>query len=122
MFRIKIVIIRSGTLDQVVSEIAVQTESAKRVTKSRIARALADAVPGFRRRRGRFAIAAGAETLPVLERTPNGWQAWRLMTGSKEPSGFEPPLPGRVGKANSSANPFADRSKGKWERADISVV
>lgn len=36
--------------------------------------------------------------------------------------GFEPPLKGRVGKSNSVDNPFSDRKKGNWERADISVV
>lgn len=100
-------------------EIVVETESTKTLTASRVARILARTIPGFRRRKGRFARFSGSEVLPVLEVTSSGWCAWRLHTEDDSPSGFEPPLPGRAGKANSDNNPYADRSKGIWERADI---
>jgi hypothetical protein len=63
---------------------------------------------------------AGAELLPVVEPTENGWRAWRLETGDDAPSGWQPPIPGRVGKLNSANNPVADRTKGVWLRVDIS--
>jgi hypothetical protein len=100
----------------------VEIESSQDVTKARAARVLARSCPEFRRRRGRASIAAGVEILPVLEETHSGWRAWRLCTDDGQPSGFEPPLKGRVGKSNSRDNPYADRSKGKWETADLSVV
>jgi hypothetical protein len=60
--------------------------------------------------------------LPALETIAQGWRAWRLDTGHDGPSGYEPPLPGRVGKANSLDNPRADRTKGVWQSAEISIV
>jgi hypothetical protein len=69
-----------------------------------------------------MSILAGAEILPVLEETDVGWRAWRLRTGDNKPSGFEPPLKGRVGKSNSRGNQFSDRHKGDWEQADIVMV
>jgi putative transposase len=103
-------------------EFSIEVESTKRFTKARIARILARTLPSFRRRKGRASRFAGAEFLPVLEKTSDCWRAWRLSTGDDLPSGFEPPLSGRVGKLNSSGNPFADRAKGSWEQADISVA
>jgi hypothetical protein len=87
-----------------------------------VARLLSAKLPAFRRRRGRASILAGAEILPVLEKTGSGWRAWRLQTGRNQPSGFEPPIKGRVGKSNSRDNPFSNRDAGIWELADICVV
>jgi hypothetical protein len=109
-----------GSAGVVTHELRVSAESAKRLTTARVARLLARTLPGFRRRKGRYSISAGSETLPVLEATQEGWRAWRLSLGDDTPSGFEPPLPGRVGKLNSAGNPFADRSRGVWECVDIS--
>ncbi len=106
----------------VISELVVATESTKRLTTVRVAKALAYNIPQFRRRKGRYSTMRGLETLPVLEETPEGWRAWRLDTGDDKASGYEPPLLGRVGKANSTNNPFADRSKGIWECVDITEV
>jgi hypothetical protein len=110
------------TTSSVISDVTIEAESPKRVTKGRAARNLAKACPAFRRRRGRASSGAGVQILPFLEETSDGWRAWRLCTGDNRPSGFEPPLKGRVGKRNSVDNPFADREKGDWERADISIV
>ena len=60
--------------------------------------------------------------LPVLEEVSDGWRAWRLITLADEPSGYEPPLPGRTGSYNARQNQFADRSAGEWEFAVLSVV
>ena len=49
---------------------------------------------------------------------PNQRGDWKLEMDS--PSGYEPPIPGRVGKLNSAKNPFADRANGVWLRADVS--
>ncbi|MFL5308085.1 MAG: hypothetical protein ACJ8F1_22910 [Polyangia bacterium] len=106
----------------VLRELRLSAESAKRVTKSRVARILAMAMPGFRRQKGRFARFAGSEVLPVLEITATGWRAWRLATNDESPTGFEPSLPGRTGQLNAKDNPFADRTRGIWECADISEV
>ena len=124
MLLVRIVISQTDATgaQKVIREFLVETESEKRPTASRIARLLARAVPGFRRRRGRYARRAGSEVLPAIELTSDGWRAWRLRTGDEQPSGFEPPIPGRVGKANSRDNPFADRTRGYWERADIIEV
>src|SRR5262245_20614388 len=102
MARVKIVVSQgTGTnAGDVISDVIVVTESTKQLTTARIARLLSRSVPGFRRRFGRYARASGSEILPVVEVTPEGWCAWRLRTGDDQPSGFEPPLPGRVGKAN----------------------
>jgi hypothetical protein len=102
-------------------DLLVTINSAKRLTTLRAARILAQTLPGFLRRRGRYSRLAGAEILPVLEATEKGWRAWRLYTGDENPSGFEPPLPGRVGKSNSKGNLFADRKHGLWENAEISI-
>ena len=102
-------------------DLLVTTNSAKRLTALRVARTLSQNLPGFLRRKGRYSRLAGAEILPVLETTEKGWRAWRLCTGDDNPSGFEPPLPGRVGKLSSKGNPFADRKHGLWESAEISV-
>ena len=102
--------------------ITVCTQSSKRPTKGRIARVLADTLPAFRRRKGRSSALAGTWILPVLEKTPLGWRAWRLSTGDNQPAGFEPPLKGRVGKLNSQGNEFSDRDSGTWESADIEIV
>ena len=106
----------------VTRDITIETESAKHVTKVRAARILAKSCPEFRRRRGRASSAAGVQILPVLEKTPDGWRAWRLCTTDGQPSGFEPPLKGRVGKINSRDNPYSERATGSWEQADILVV
>lgn len=124
MARLKFVISAPGPSKGdriVIHELQVATESAKRLTTVRVAKVLSHALPCFRRRKGRSSTFAGLETLPVLEETPEGWRAWRLATGDDKPSGFEPSLPGRVGKANSTNNPFADRSKGVWECVHIMV-
>jgi hypothetical protein len=125
MPKLRIVVCRGqpeGRTEEILGEFLVEAESARRLTKVRVARLLAANVPSFRRRRGRAGRGAGLEILPVLERTPSGWRAWRLLTADDQPSGFEPPLTGRVGKTNSADNPFADRSKGSWARAEVSVV
>jgi hypothetical protein len=106
----------------VIREFIVDTDSEKRLTANRAARVLARSVPGFRRRKGRNALMDGVAVLPVMEATEQGWCAWRLMTGGDAPSGYEPPIPGRVGKLNSANNPLADRTRGIWERADVSEV
>jgi hypothetical protein len=102
-------------------DLLVTINSAKRLTTLRVTRILAQTLPCFLRRKGRYSRLAGAEILPVLEATEKGWGAWRLCTGDDNPSGFEPPLPGRVGKLNSKGNPFADRKYGLWENAEISI-
>jgi len=114
------IIVTSGRI--VVREFTVDTDSDKRLTANRAARALARSVPGFRRRKGRNALMDGVAVLPVMEATEQGWRAWRLKTGGDEPSGYEPPVPGRVGRLNSAHNPLADRTKGVWERADVLEV
>jgi hypothetical protein len=65
---------------------------------------------------------AGVEVLPVVEPVENGWRAWRLLTGDDKPSGWQPPIAGRVGKLNSEGNKFADRSQGDWLCAFISEL
>lgn len=123
MPRVKIVITRDAPSEKervVVREIVAATESGKQLTASRIARVLAQRCPEFRRAKGPRARMAGVDVLPVVERTQNGWQAWRLEIGADAPSGWQPPLPGRVGKLNATNNPFADRTNGVWLRADIS--
>jgi hypothetical protein len=125
MGTLRIIVSRAEALRRthtVTRDISIETESPKRITKGRAARILAEACPAFRRQRGRSSSGAGVQILPFLEETLDGWQAWRLCTGNNRPSGFEPPLKGRVGKRNSVDNPFSDRKKGNWERADISVV
>lgn len=120
---LKLIITRGGSVDgprDFVRELRVDSDSAKRLTTARVARLLARTLPGFRRRKGRFATLAGSETLPILEVTPEGWRAWRLVIADDTASGFEPPLPGRAGKANSTNNPYANRSSGVWECVDIS--
>jgi hypothetical protein len=104
----------------VIREVVVETESDKRLTANRVARLLAHSCPGFARRKGRYARVAGIDVLPVVERIENGWRAWRLETGDDSPSGWEPPIAGRVGKLNAANNPFTNRAKGVWLRADIS--
>jgi len=106
----------------IVRTLTVDTDSGKRLTASRAARVLARSVPGFRRRKGRYARMDGVSVLPVMEVTGQGWCAWRLKTGDDAPSGYEPPIPGRVGKLNSANNTLADRTSGVWERADVSEV
>src|SRR5437870_5457682 len=88
----------------VVRALTVDTESGKRLTASRAARVLARSVPGFRRRKGRNARMDGIAVLPVMEAVGQGWCAWRLKTGDDAPSGFEPPIHGRIGKLNSVNN------------------
>jgi hypothetical protein len=105
----------------VTCDLLVTVNSSKRLTTLRVARILAQSLPCFLRRKGRYSRFAGAEILPVLEASEKGWRAWRLCTGDDNPSGFEPPLPGRVGKLNSKGNPFADRKHGLWENAEISI-
>jgi hypothetical protein len=106
----------------VVQELIVDSDSDKRLTAKRAARVLARSVTGFRRCKGRNALMDGVAVLPIMEATEQGWCAWRLKTSGDEPSGYEPPIPGRVGKLNSANNPLADRTKGVWERADVSEV
>lgn len=106
----------------VMQELIVSTDSGKRLTANRAARILARSIPGFRRRKGRYAAASGFAILPVMEATEEGWCAWRLKTDDGAPSGYEPPLPGRVGRSNSDNNPFANRMSGVWERADVSEM
>ena len=123
MPRMKIILSREAPSHRelvVIRELVVETESDKHLTVKRVARLLAQSCPGFARAKGRHASMAGVEVLPVLEATENGWRAWRLETGDDSPAGWQPPIPGRVGKLNSANNPFADRSKGVWLRADIS--
>ena len=103
-----------------IRELVVEAETDKRLSANRVARLLAQSCPGFARAKGRYARMAGVEVLPVIEPTENGWRAWRLETGDDSPSGWEPPIPGRVGKLNSAKNPFAHRAKGVWLCADIS--
>jgi hypothetical protein len=121
-FRIRVSRAEDLQVLTVVREITIETESTKNITQGRAARILAKSCPEFRRRKGRAASAAGVQILPVLEKTPNGWRAWRLCTGDAQPSGFEPPLKGRTGKLNSRDNPYSDRATGRWERADVVVV
>jgi hypothetical protein len=120
--RIRVSHIEDRQARTVIRGITIETESPKHVTKVRAARILVKSCPEFRRRRGRASSGAGVQVLPVLEKTPDGWRAWRLCTGDGRPSGFEPPLKGRVGKSNSRDNPYSDRATGSWEQADISVV
>jgi hypothetical protein len=120
--RIRVSHLEDRQAPTVTRDITIETESPKNVTKARAARILAKSCPEFRRRRGRTSSAAGVQILPVLEKTADGWRAWRLCTSNGQPSGFEPPLKGRVGKLNSRNNPYSDRATGSWEQADISVV
>ena len=120
--RISVSRVKDRQVSTVTRDIAVETGSSKNVTRARAARILAKICPEFRRRRGRASSAAGVQILPVLEETPDGWRAWRLCTDDGQPSGFEPPLEGRVGKSNSRGNPYSDRTTGEWEKADLSVV
>src|SRR5213080_4671354 len=109
MPRIRIVISRESPSQRervVIKELIVEAETDKRLTANRVARLLAQSCPGFVRAKGRFAVMAGVEVLPVVEPTENGWRAWRLETGDDSPSGWQPPIPGRVGKLNSANNPF----------------
>jgi hypothetical protein len=124
MPKIRIVISRDGTQSRrvLISELIVETKSDKRLTADRVARLLAQSCPGFRRAKGRYARMAGVDVLPAIEATEVGWRAWRLETGDDSPSGWQPPVPGRVGKLNSGNNAFADRTKGAWLRADISEL
>jgi hypothetical protein len=125
MVRAKIIITRDGPTESrraIVRELTVETDSDKRLTTSRAARLLARSVPGFRRRKGRNARMDGVDVLPVMEAAGEGWCAWRLETGDDAPSGYEPPVPGRVGKLNSASNSFANRKTGKWQQAVISEV
>ncbi len=122
MPKVKIVISRDAPSEServLISERVVETDSDKRLTANRVARALAQCCPGFRRAKGRYARMAGVDVLPIVEGTENGWSAWRLETGDDAPSGRQPPLSGRVGKVNSAKNAFADRANGVWLRADI---
>ena len=124
MQAIRVTISRIGRLGQVgvaSRTVTIPTESSKPLTKGRVARLIADKLPSFRRSKGRSSAFAGVEVLPVLEETPLGWRAWRLHTGNNRPSGFEPPLKGRVGRSNSRNNPHADRAVGVWEVAEIEV-
>lgn len=123
MPRLRIVITRDSPSQRepvVITELVVETQTDKRLTAKRVARLLVQSCPGFARAKGRNASMAGVETLPVVEPSENGWRAWRLETGDDSPCGWQPPIPGRVGKLNSANNPFADRAKGVWLRADIS--
>jgi len=120
--RIRVSRVEDRQAPTVTGDITIETESPKSVTKGRAARILANSRPEFRRRRGRASSGAGVRILPVLEKTADGWRAWRLCTGDGRPSGFEPPLEGRVGKSNSRNNPYSNRATGCWEQADISVV
>lgn len=99
----------------------IELDSEKNLTKKHISRILSNQFPSFRRRKGRSSIMAGSEILPVLEEIANGFRAWRLYTENNSPSGYEPPINGRVGKANSTNNPYSDRSNGVWECVDIYV-
>lgn len=121
MPRVKISISRrSRDALVVVSQLVVESESRRRLTRNTVARLLAPHCPGFTRAKGRYAAGAGVEVLPVLEKTEAGWRAWRLDTGDDSPSGWQPPLPGRAGRLNSRDNPFADRSAGVWLSAEVS--
>lgn len=123
MPKVKIVISRDGPSEGervVISELLVETDSDKRLTANRVARILAQSRPEFRRVKGRYARMTGVDVLPVIEPSEKGWRAWRLETGDASPSGWQPPIPGRVGKLNSAKNIFADRANGVWLRADIS--
>jgi len=94
-------------------------ESSKSLTAKRAAKILVNYFPQFKRRKGRYSAFAGVEILPVVEKVDLGWRAWRLNTGDNSPSGFQPPLPGRTGKANQKNNPFCDMSNGEWQCAII---
>jgi hypothetical protein len=123
--RVRILVTRKGYTNRepvVVQELIGELGSRKRLTANRAARALAQNIPGFRRRKGRFSRFSGVEVLPIMETTGDGWRAWRLHTGDDLHSGYESPLPGRVGKANLANNPLADRASGVWERADVLEV
>ena len=123
MANVKITVVREEGDNLILTyENTFQTESNKRLTSSRAARALAQQLPCFRRRKGRYARFSGIEVLPKMEKTLDGWIAWRLHNDNNMPSGFEPPLPGRVGKGNSTDNPYSDRSSGVWERAKITEI
>jgi hypothetical protein len=125
MSSVRIVISRASEVAHrraAIEELIVETEGSKRLTASRAARILAASCPGFRRAKGRFARGAGVEVLPVVEPVESGWRAWRLLTGDDKPSGWQPPIPGRVGKRNSAGNKFADRSQGDWLCAFISEL
>lgn len=105
--------------DREVSELVFETKSGKRLKESEVARLLAIAVPGFRRRTGRLSLHSGMETLPAVEKSGRKWVAWRLRNEDDTPSGYEPPLPGEAA-AEVSENPFSDRTRGVWQRAEIS--
>jgi len=62
---------------------------------------------------------AGMEILPIMEKSERGWLAWRLRTEDDTPSGYQPPLPGRVGKSNVRGTPLSDRSRGIWQKVGI---
>ncbi|MFT5051662.1 MAG: hypothetical protein ACI8QZ_003082 [Chlamydiales bacterium] len=108
--------------EEVLSDVVFATESSKRLTARRVARLLARTMPGFGRRKGRLSIFDGMEILPAVEKSGAAWLAWRLRAEGDAPSGFEPPLSGGTGKANSRDNPLSDRSRGVWQRAEISEL
>jgi hypothetical protein len=122
MPKVRIVVTTADDLRSVIRELTVDSGSAKSLTARRAARVLAQIIPGFRRRKGTYARQDGVAVLPAMEPTDDGWCAWRLKVAGDEPSGYEPPIRGRVGKLNSTNNPFADRKRGTWERAEVSEL
>ena len=106
--------------DETLADVVV--ESNKRLTGIRAARVLAREFPGFMRGKGRYSSFAGVEILPVVDKKGDEWHAWRLSSHDKDPSGFQPPVPGRVGKLNSRENPYADLARGVWQLARISEL
>ena len=106
--------------EEVLADLTFESESKKRLTARRAARLLAQAMPGFSRRKGRLSLFAGMEILPAVEKSGDVWLAWRLRTEDETPSGFEPPFSDGTGKADSEGNALSDRSRGVWQRAEIS--
>lgn len=97
-----------------IEDLEIETESYKPLNSNRAARIPAQQLPGFKRLKGRNAIFAGVEILAVMEKLDFGWKAWRLDSNKDKNTAYQPPLSGRVGKANQMNNPYCDRTKGKW--------
>lgn len=97
-------------------------KSDKAMIKSRASKILAQYFPEFLRAKGRNSAFAGNEILPILEKNNTSWLAFRLNTGDKSHSGYQPPLKGRVAKLNQVDNPFNDLKRGNWIYAIISEV
>jgi len=104
--------------EEVVSDAVFESDSKKRLKERSVARLLARVAPGFKRRQGRLSLSSGMEVLPAVEKSENRWVAWRLRTEDDSPSGYEPPRPDGA----DDGNPYADRTRGVWQRAEVSEL